>query len=66
MKERERIVEFIQNELDADKYENVFVIWNAEMKGKSQERIRYNCDQIVLSYNDSEYEPQMDLKPIDK
>ena len=41
--EREKMRSFIEGQLDQIYYENVFVIWNEEIRNRSQQRIMNNC-----------------------
>lgn len=50
----EKIIEFIK-ELDAPEFENVFIIWNSNLKNESHQRIKNNCEQIARSYEDSNF-----------
>lgn len=52
--ETEKIIEFLR-ELDSHDFENVFIIWNSNLKKESHLRIKNNCEQIIKSYDDSNY-----------
>jgi hypothetical protein len=56
----------LTNKFDIDLFENVLVIWNKELREKCESRVRNNCDGIMKSYDDSEYQVQWDLGPIEK
>lgn len=43
--EAQLLLEFIKD-FDASEFENVFIIWNAELRRKSHERIKENCRLI--------------------
>ena len=57
----EKIIDFLR-ELDKDEFENVFIIWNSQLKKESQQRIKNNCEMIIRCYEDSNYKPTLDVK----
>ena len=63
---REILSLFLQSQFNVStaSFESVFVVWTKEMREKSHDRIKHNCDEILKSYENPDYQVFFDLGPL--